>query len=273
MILLQKEFKMASQQHPSQEWPGPGFTCLMSELAERAPGNAYVLSEEFDWYREVGRPSHSKVAFIGWNYPKQGQGAGVYTVGILDNEGATYRNVVGGIERLDEAEVLADRESKNLHHMTVWDTPAYKAAYDKYIRPRLAAKYARKNRAAKTFQINFYALEGPDGDFQVEHRTAESMEELLATLAAEGEDLDMIHVEEIAPVVDRQPYPARKNRAGRRTVGGVQKPGRLPPLPVGDTELMQMSSAQLAQLATPAALAELHRRGRSPSGVKLAWLK
>lgn len=126
---------------PREDWPGPNFISLVGPLAEMAPGNAYILSERFHWYRPVGGwpGDEGPVSIIGWNYPSGRSKRGRYTVGVWDDANTYFETTAEGIVDLEDAEALAERNYRNLHGHAVWNSPAYKRAFKRYVLPGIVA--------------------------------------------------------------------------------------------------------------------------------------
>lgn len=91
-------------------------------------------------------------------------------------------------------------------------------------------------------------------------------------LSVEDEDFDLI----AGAKKKMKKNPFLHENAGRRTLKGAQKEGRLPRMAAyaaPQDYLMSATIIQLVQMGSEAARAELARRGRDADGVKLAWKK
>jgi hypothetical protein len=80
-----------------------------------AEGNAYILSESFDWYKPVGGQNDEfEAAIIGWSYPKGRAKTGTYAVGVFNDEAARYSTKYKNIKELRHATALAKELSAHL---------------------------------------------------------------------------------------------------------------------------------------------------------------
>jgi hypothetical protein len=99
----------------NEDYPGKGFTPLVGPLAEMAEGNAYILSESFDWYKLVGDENDRfEAAVIGWSYPTGRAKTGTYAVGVFNDEAARYSTKYKNIKELRHATALAKELSAYL---------------------------------------------------------------------------------------------------------------------------------------------------------------